>query len=78
MSPWGTPVVHESRMRPNEHIFSPPLCWNCRGAVLLNMPPDDQFLLPNSGPLRNMGIRVNGAPSAGAIPILRVLHNCEG
>lgn len=77
MSPWGTPLVHESRLRPNERIFSPPLCWNCRGAVLLNMPPDDAFLLPDSEPLRAMGIRVAGTPTPGAIPILRILNSCE-
>lgn len=68
---YGQTLVHESRMKPNELIISPPLCWDCRGAVLLDTPPAEEFLLPAPGILGEMGFRCDRPPAPGAIPIFR-------
>lgn len=69
--PYG--AIRESRLQPNEYIISPPLCWDCRGAVILNMPPIDQFVMPAPGPLGEMGFRCANLPQPGSIPILRIV-----
>lgn len=70
---YGQALVHESRMTPNEHMIAPPLCWDCRGVVLLNPPEMEEFLLPD-GSMAHIGIGcTHHATSEHHLPILRFL-----
>lgn len=38
--PRGITRIPDKRVRHGEVVFAPPLCWDCRGVVLLEEPPE--------------------------------------
>ncbi len=73
----GMPLLADRRLMPNEHVISPMLCWDCRGAALLQMRQMEHLCVPMPGLLGEMGMRSAGRPSPGTFPIFRFLHNCD-
>lgn len=72
MSPMGMQMVDESRLRPGESFFSAPLCWECRGAVLLDLPPAEQLLHPGSAGMVDVSCAHLGSSH---VPIVRLIRS---
>jgi hypothetical protein len=71
MNPDGMQFVDERRLRPGETFFSAPMCWDCRGAVLLDMPPASQLLHPGAPGAVDVRCAHLGAKH---VPIIRLIR----
>lgn len=71
----GSSLVQEKRLREGEFVFSPTMCWTCRGAVLLQMRSDRHLYHPAPGALGRMGMMIKGPMPQAGIPIFAHLHD---
>jgi hypothetical protein len=69
---YGQALVNESRMSPNEHFIAPPLCWECRGVVLLDPPDVHELVLPDGTTMR-IGVGFTHGVGSRHLPIVRYL-----